>query len=149
MGRKRFHEHNHFRDIVLERDGYKCAWCERTLDLHIDHIIPVSKGGQNTLDNMQILCSTCNHLKANYIITRDEGLALIKEHKRWVDRRNMITDIYGSIEERNRLTTILRKLGIKNRFASSAIPKPDTQGPNSTSAWVLTRDGWMPREFIE
>lgn len=33
--------------------------------LTIDHVVPVSKGGVNTMDNVQILCYTCNRRKGN------------------------------------------------------------------------------------
>ena len=35
--------------------------------LEIDHIIPVSKGGKTTPDNLQVLCSKCNRRKSNKI----------------------------------------------------------------------------------
>lgn len=34
-------------------------------DFHIDHIIPLSRGGANTKDNLQLLCSSCNLSKGN------------------------------------------------------------------------------------
>ena len=50
---------------VLMRDGNKCRVCGVVCDggihkIHFDHIIPWSKGGETTLDNLQVLCSVCN-----------------------------------------------------------------------------------------
>ncbi len=51
---------------VFERDNYTCQYCGATdKDLHCDHIIPVSKGGLNTLNNLTTACSTCNHSKGD------------------------------------------------------------------------------------
>ena len=36
--------------------------------LTVDHIVPVSLGGKNTIDNLQPLCLTCNSKKHNKII---------------------------------------------------------------------------------
>ena len=42
-----------------------CKYCSTTEHLTIDHIKPVSKGGRNNIENLQVLCSSCNQLKAN------------------------------------------------------------------------------------
>jgi len=58
------------RKKILERDGNKCQWCERTeiegVRLMIDHIAPQSKGGEATLENGMVLCTQCNNKKSNY-----------------------------------------------------------------------------------
>lgn len=45
----------------------KCAWCDETQDLVLDHILPVMAGGKNTRANAQTLCRKCNLWKMRYI----------------------------------------------------------------------------------
>jgi hypothetical protein len=45
---------------VLERDRYRCQHCQTWEELTIDHIIPESRGGKATLENLQVLCMSCN-----------------------------------------------------------------------------------------
>ena len=45
--------------------GNKCVRCGLFKALTIDHIIPLSKGGSNTIDNIQPLCKKCNSSKNN------------------------------------------------------------------------------------
>jgi rubredoxin len=49
---------------ILKRDNYRCQMCGVTAKdgatLEIDHIHPVSKGGTNEPDNLQVLCRECN-----------------------------------------------------------------------------------------
>ena len=55
---------NSLRYDVLKRDGFRCQICGRTaqdgVKLHVDHIIPVSKGGKTEMNNLRTLCSDCN-----------------------------------------------------------------------------------------
>lgn len=59
------------RFLVLKRDSFKCCMCgaspakDPSVELHIDHIIPWSKGGETVIDNLQTLCSKCNLGKSN------------------------------------------------------------------------------------
>ena len=49
---------------ILKRDGFRCKLCGRTADdgvkLHVDHIVPVAKGGETVPDNLRTLCEDCN-----------------------------------------------------------------------------------------
>lgn len=54
-------------DAVYTRDGGRCVYCGSTDKLQIDHIIPFSKGGVDTVENFQILCQRCNIEKSNKI----------------------------------------------------------------------------------
>ena len=54
---------------VFQRDGWKCISCGRGSQddaiLHIDHIVPRSKGGKDSIENYQTLCHLCNIGKSN------------------------------------------------------------------------------------
>ncbi len=67
----------HERIEILERDNWKCQICgclvhdeiiNDELKANIDHIIPISKGGNSEINNLQVLCRTCNLSKSNRII---------------------------------------------------------------------------------
>ena len=51
---------------VFQRDNFKCVFCgaspatDPNIQLHIDHIIPFSKGGKTEFGNLQTLCQNCN-----------------------------------------------------------------------------------------
>ncbi len=58
---------------VLQRDRFTCCACgaspalSSNVTLHVDHIIPWSKGGETILENLQTLCSVCNLGKSNVL----------------------------------------------------------------------------------
>ncbi len=51
---------------VLKRDRFTCQACGKSpatsadVELHVDHILPWSKGGETVIENLQTLCSRCN-----------------------------------------------------------------------------------------
>ena len=48
---------------VLDAYGHRCRHCASDEKMTVDHIIPISKGGRNTIDNLQPLCLSCNSKK--------------------------------------------------------------------------------------
>jgi 5-methylcytosine-specific restriction endonuclease McrA len=68
------------RNIFL-RDNYTCMYCGKQLESHelsVDHIMPKSRGGKETWENLVTACKTCNCMKgdktpkeANMILLRD------------------------------------------------------------------------------
>ena len=57
---------------VLEKHNFKCRACGYGANdgkkLHVDHIIPISKGGETEMANLQVLCSDCNVGKGTKIV---------------------------------------------------------------------------------
>ncbi len=51
------------REVFL-RDSFTCQYCgRRTGDLTLDHVIPRSRGGPHTWENLASACRACNHRK--------------------------------------------------------------------------------------
>jgi 5-methylcytosine-specific restriction endonuclease McrA len=60
---------------ILHRDGYACQYCGKKNELTIDHIIPRSRGGKDSWDNVAIACLRCNLNKGNRT-PKEAGLEL-------------------------------------------------------------------------
>jgi len=55
---------------VLLRDGARCRRCRSAVNLEIDHIVPLSKGGKTEQANLQTLCRRCNRRKWKKLVAR-------------------------------------------------------------------------------
>jgi len=67
---------------VLNRDGHRCVYCGRApgdgVKLHVDHYIPVARGGATVLSNLRTACSDCNlgkqaKLPRSALSSKDDG----------------------------------------------------------------------------
>jgi 5-methylcytosine-specific restriction endonuclease McrA len=68
------------RKNVLLRDGYTCQYCGRRFpssELTVDHVIPRSKGGRTSWDNVVAGCRRCNVRKGNRT-PEEAGMTLLK-----------------------------------------------------------------------
>lgn len=74
--RKKISTSQRFR--IFARDGFKCQYCGRGVKdeivLHVDHILPVSKGGDNNDVNLVTSCGTCNLGKSNKPLVKGDGI---------------------------------------------------------------------------
>ena len=84
---------NDLRYNVLKRDNFQCVICGASskdgAKLHVDHIVPVSKGSKTVMSNLQTLCDRCNLGKSNKIDDVDLcpkcGGVLIERHGKYGD----------------------------------------------------------------
>lgn len=66
------------RNRIMRRDGHSCVYCGSKKNLTIDHIIPKSKGGDNTWRNLVTCCLPCNLKKGDKSL-EEVGMRLINK----------------------------------------------------------------------
>ncbi len=62
------------RRSVFARDGHRCQYCGGTAE-NIDHVVPRSRGGTHTWENVVAACRTCNNRKQDHLLD-ETGLSL-------------------------------------------------------------------------
>jgi len=63
------------RRAVFARDGWACQYCGTRGSLTVDHVVPRSKGGPSSWDNIVASCAPCNRRKAD-LMPRQVGMSL-------------------------------------------------------------------------
>lgn len=51
-------------ELIIEYLGGKCKECSSTENLELDHIVPLSKGGEDSIEDPQVLCAACHIMKS-------------------------------------------------------------------------------------
>lgn len=63
------------------RDAFTCQYCGRQGEMTFDHVVPRSRGGRTTWDNVVAACGRCNLRKANLTL-RQAGMSLLRRPRR-------------------------------------------------------------------
>jgi len=66
---------------LMRKYNYRCTYCGSEENLSVDHVIPLSKGGEDYIENLVIACRKCNSSKGN------------KELNRWLKSKIIQKDI--------------------------------------------------------
>ena len=62
--------------VTLLRKSPTCHWCGKQLTLQtatVDHVIPLSRGGSNGMDNVELACVKCNQDRGNRLPTESRS----------------------------------------------------------------------------
>jgi 5-methylcytosine-specific restriction endonuclease McrA len=71
------HKRKITRRAVFARDDWTCQYCGSRAQLTVDHVIPRSKGGGSTWDNIVAACAPCNRRKGD-ALPRQAGMTLTR-----------------------------------------------------------------------
>jgi len=87
------------RKNILRRDGHRCQYCGRSdLSLTIDHVLPLSRGGEDTWENLVCACVQCNNRKGDR--TPDESSMPLRRKPMRPNHVTFIRHVMGSLDER-------------------------------------------------
>ena len=67
------HQRKITRRAVFARDGWTCQYCGSRSNLTVDHVIPRSKGGTSSWENIVASCAPCNRRKGD-MLPRQAGM---------------------------------------------------------------------------
>jgi 5-methylcytosine-specific restriction endonuclease McrA len=85
------------RKNILKRDGFKCVYCESRYDLTIDHVVPKSRGGKTSWENLVTACNDCNNKKDNKLL-HESGM-IMRTKPRIPNRIVFLRQEVNNIEE--------------------------------------------------
>lgn len=71
------------RNVVI-RDERRCQYCDKLVPYEeqtLDHVIPKSRGGKSTWENLVLACKRCNTMKADNL-PEEVGMVLLRQPKR-------------------------------------------------------------------
>ena len=66
------------RQNIYRRDGHKCQYCGSRSNLTLDHVIPISKGGNSSWENLVTACKKCNARKGDFT-PKENGMKLLQK----------------------------------------------------------------------
>ena len=85
------------RQNIFKRDNHRCQYCGSTSNLTLDHVMPRSRGGPSSWDNLITACRSCNAKKGNY--TPEEAGMPLKSKPFKPSFLLFLRDFSGNIDE--------------------------------------------------
>lgn len=116
------------RFLVFWRDEFWCLYCGKSklqipnIRLNLEHVIPESKGGEFSFDNLVTACAECNRGKSNFELPATV-ISLIKGLLHQNNER------FGKLEGLNKQEMM------KHLFGDELVPKYSNPGEGTTVSW--------------
>jgi len=96
------------RELIIRKFKSKCISCDERIEnnIHIHHIVPISKGGDHSLDNLELLCEKCHcekHPKLKTLIDKNQIYRRLSNKARFVKSSTKDYNCYccGDIIKKN------------------------------------------------
>ncbi len=87
------------RKNILRRDGHRCQFCGRgDVPLTVDHVMPISRGGEDTWENLAAACVECNNRKGDR--TPEEAMMPLRHKPMRPNHVTFIRHFVGTLDER-------------------------------------------------
>jgi 5-methylcytosine-specific restriction endonuclease McrA len=87
------------RKNILRRDGHRCLYCGRgDVPLTVDHVLPLSRGGEETWENLVSACVKCNNKKGDR--TPEETHMPVRRRPMRPNHVTFISHFVGTLDER-------------------------------------------------
>jgi 5-methylcytosine-specific restriction endonuclease McrA len=86
--------------ILGLKQDFKCAYCDRDYiasydafrSVEFDHVIPLSRGGEDGLENIVTCCRTCNQIKLSYLPIGNSKEERVADARHYVKDRRLQKD---------------------------------------------------------
>ncbi len=87
------------RKNILRRDGHRCLYCGRgDVPLTVDHVLPLSRGGEETWENLVSACVKCNNKKGDR--TPEEAHMPVRRRPMRPNHVTFISHFVGTLDDR-------------------------------------------------
>ncbi|MFN3587833.1 MAG: HNH endonuclease [Spirosomataceae bacterium] len=84
------------RGNIFKRDKHQCVYCGNKEDLTLDHVMPKSRGGKTSWDNLVAACRKCNARKGDY--TPEEAFMLMSHQPYKPTFLSFLRDSNGTVD---------------------------------------------------
>jgi 5-methylcytosine-specific restriction endonuclease McrA len=91
---------NFSRKNIFIRDNHKCQYCLdtfKTSELTLDHVLPRSKGGKTSWENIVSACKKCNHAKSNRIDIKPVKMPVRPNFYQMLGNKNFTLSIHHEV----------------------------------------------------